>query len=210
MIHIDESEKQELMEVRDQNQKATENKPEVEKSKKRQMEEDKPEPEQGTSRPRSELEKKLAKIEEKATHEMHVKVAEFKKIRDEAQKELELERQRHAKEMEDYIDLRIKLKTSKLAFGIEPDKYLIGDLKQAAIYLGEFILPKIKTVVDSNREKFEALFLIGESFEHLPVKTCTLYNQNRDCKDSHFHKDMSNMSRAHCCTVCWEALWILE
>ena len=97
----------------------------------------------------------------------------------------------------------------KLAFGIDPDKYLTWDLKQAAIYMGEFIIPKIRTTVERNQEKFKAIFLLSETFEHVPTKTCTLFNQNRPCMQDIFHKDTTNIHRGHFCTICWETLWIL-
>ena len=112
-------------------------------------------------------------------------------------------------DLEAYIDLRVKLKTCPLAFGIEPDKYLVRDLKQAAVYMGEYIIPKIKYAVDVNREAFEAIYLIGEKFEHVELKTCTLFNQGRNCSEGPFHKDTNNCVRAHFCTICWEALWVL-
>ena len=201
-IHINDSEKQEIMEMEGGPPKELD-------SKKRPIEEISTDPTPSTSGAMNELKAKLAKVEKEATLALHAKLTEAKRRHDDALRAQEIERIRYGKELEDLIDLRVKLKTSKLAFGIEPEKYLVRDLKQAAVYLGEFILPKIKSIVDLNQPKFEALFLMGESFEHLPVKTCTLYNQNRDCREEHFHKDTTNMTRSHCCTVCWETLWVL-
>ena len=97
----------------------------------------------------------------------------------------------------------------KLAFGIEANKYLTWDLKQAAIYMGEFIIPKVKSTIDKNQDKFAAIFLMGENFEHVTMKTCTLFNQNRPCPQGTVHRDTNSISRGHFCTICWETLWVL-
>lgn len=108
------------------------------------------------------------------------------------------------------VDLRYRLNPSQnLPFGIEPNKYLTWDLKQAAIYMGEFVIPRILITVENNRGKFKALYLMGEQFEHVSLKTCTLFNQNRPCFQGPFHKDTINIDRGHFCTICWETLWVL-
>jgi hypothetical protein len=105
----------------------------------------------------------------------------------------------------------IKSRLGPRAFGLEMQKYLTGDLKQAAVYLGEFVLPKIRKTVEENRSKFAVIFLLGEKFEHTPMKTCTLFNQGRDCYDGPSHRDhgTNQITRSHFCTICWESLWIM-
>ena len=98
-----------------------------------------------------------------------------------------------------------------LPFGLEPDRYLKVDQKEAMTYLAKTIIPRIKRVIDENRAKFVVIFALGESCEPIDyetVKTCSRYNQGWQCGEGKIHTDAQGNKRSHSCTICWEALWV--
>ena len=98
-----------------------------------------------------------------------------------------------------------------IPFGLQPDKYLLVSQKEAMIYLAKEIIPRIKRVVDENREKFIVIYALGATCEQISdntVKTCGRYNQDKGCRESNVHTDLKGIKRMHACTICWEVLWV--
>ena len=105
----------------------------------------------------------------------------------------------------------LKENSKVLPFGFEPEKFLKGDMYDSNHYLVKTIIPRIKRVVDHNKDSFKVIFALGEVCEPLDYKvlrTCMLYNRGGACRCSHTHSDLKGNKRIHCCTICWEVLWV--
>ena len=110
-------------------------------------------------------------------------------------------------------DLKEKEKNNdvSLPFGLEPERYLRGDMKDSTKYLAKIIIPRVKRVVDENKETFKMIFALGEVSEPVDfrsIRTCVLFNRGRICRDGNTHSDQKGNKRIHDCTVCWEVLWV--
>ena len=128
-------------------------------------------------------------------------------------RKIENERKEEGKIMEKLKEENEMLKESSrsLPFGLEPEKFLKGDMGESNKYLVKCIIPRIKRFVDQNRESFAVIFALGEVCEPLNytvVRTCMPYNRGGACRDGHIHTDMKGNKRIHSCMICWEVLWI--
>ena len=88
--------------------------------------------------------------------------------------------------------------------------------RQTTLFRSKFniiktIIPKVKRVVTKNKESFKIFYELGDVCEPISptsLKTCTLYNQGRQCREGNSHCDQRGNNRLHVCTVCWETLWV--
>ena len=97
-----------------------------------------------------------------------------------------------------------------LPFGMEPEKFLKGENKEALAYLMRIIVPRIRRVINENKPLFHVIYGIGKVSEPLASdtpKTCLTYNRGRNCREGKVHLDSNGNRRIHTCTLCWELLW---
>ena len=92
--------------------------------------------------------------------------------------------------------------------GYERENFLTRDLKSACVYAASELAPRLRQVITKNREKFEVLFQLADSCNSCSIRTCTNYNQGLFCGQGDCHLTRE-YTRAHCCMLCWEGIWIL-
>ena len=121
---------------------------------------------------------------------------------------LEKEKEKLKRENE---ELKQRQSVNDLPFGMEPERFLRGENKDALAYLMKIIVPRIRRVISENRELFQVIYAIGKVSEPMVAdtpKTCLTYNRGRNCREGRVHMDNSGNRRIHTCTLCWELLWI--
>ena len=127
------------------------------------------------------------------------------------EKEREKEKSLIEKLRRENKELKEKSKDEILPFGLEPERFLAGDIKESTAYLAKIIIPRIKRVVDENKEIFKLIYALGEVSEpvdYRAIRTCVLFNRGRPCREGYTHRDPKGNKRIHACTICWEVLWI--
>ena len=150
------------------------------------------------------------------------KIEQLEKERDEEKIEREKEKKQRLMEKEELEQVKRELKelkqgqttvkvNSDLPFGMSFSEYMTRDLKVATDYITKTIIPRVKRVVTENKESFKIFYELGDVCEPITptsLKTCTLYNQGRQCREGNSHCDQRGNNRLHVCTVCWETLWV--